>query len=54
MDTWGPENQIESYQHDDNHPGISGDQTSVRWRTYGNYFWVPYSDDELLMLMWWT
>ena len=36
MDTWGPVNPIESNQHDDNRPEISGDQTTVRWGTDGN------------------
>lgn len=36
MDTWGPEKPTESNQHDDNRPGISGDQTTVRCGTDGN------------------
>jgi len=36
MDTWGPVNPIESNQHDENRPGLSGDQTTVRWGTDGN------------------
>ncbi len=35
MNTWGPVNWIESYQHDDNYPGISGDQVDVRWLSGG-------------------
>ncbi len=51
MDTWGPVKQIDPNRHDDNYPGISGDQVSVRWGTDGNYFWVPYFGDELLMVV---
>ncbi len=41
MDTWGPVNPIESNQHDDNYPGISGDHMDVEVGHLWEPFWGP-------------